>query len=76
MKIKGTNKIIKDLTEMQVQIKPVPFESIIKCDWIHCTSPIEIIYEMGCCNRGIWWHPSCPNYEDDDRLKELKKLKG
>ncbi len=48
-----------------MQIKPLPFENVIKCDWIHCTNPIGIMYEMGCCNKGMWWHSSCPNYENE-----------
>lgn len=44
----------------------IPLTGKIRCDYITCFRGLGLAGHESCV--GMWWHPCCPAYEDEDEV--------
>ena len=57
-----------------------PIGGHLKCEWLHCYAGMGIAGSGVCFLGGMWWHPSCPAFIDEEeeignREKEMLNVR-
>jgi len=53
--------------EFRIQMPP---EVMPRCDFVHCYAGTGLADSRCCFAGGMWWHPACPCFRDEDEWIE------
>lgn len=57
-------------------IWPEDQHEMLKCSYVYCLAGMGLAGSGSCFEFGMWWHPSCPCFQDEEEIMEQWRLEA